>query len=181
MLSEYKKEKPILETTRLRLRAMTRADIPCLQKWMPDEQLYRWWGKKAGKTDRNPALLFEKPEKPTLSFHWGIECLAQGEVIGECWVYLIEQNRMAKVAFRIATAQKGQGYATEALGAVVEFCFEKTELMRLWTDVDVRNAASIRVLEKCGFRREGLIRQGKMVSSWCDYYLYGLLKSDRRK
>lgn len=44
--------------------------------------------------------------------------------------------------------------------------------------VDVRNVASWRMLEKCGFVREGMVRQGKMVNTWCDYYLYGLLRSD---
>ena len=34
------------------------------------------------------------------------------------------------------------------------------------------------IFEKCGFAREGLIRQGKMVSTWCDYYVYGLLDMD---
>ena len=34
------------------------------------------------------------------------------------------------------------------------------------------------MLEKCGYAREGLIRQGKMVNTWCDYYIYGVLASD---
>ena len=61
---------------------------------------------------------------------------------------------------------------------MVRFCFEKTELKRLWAEVDIRNVASQRILEKSGFTREGLIRQGKMVNTWCDYYVYGILDSD---
>ena len=60
----------------------------------------------------------------------------------------------------------------------IDFCFTHTELQRIWTDVDKRNIASWKVLEKCGFTREGMIRQGKMVNNWCDYYIYGLLKTD---
>ena len=48
----------------------------------------------------------------------------------------------------------------------------------LWAEVDIRNVASQRILEKSGFTREGLIRQGKMVNTWCDYYIYGILDSD---
>ena len=51
-------------------------------------------------------------------------------------------------------------------------------MKRLNANADVRNVASNRVLEKCGFTKEGTIRQGKMVSSWCDYHLYAILKSD---
>ena len=46
--------------------------------------------------------------------------------------------------------------------------------------VDAENGASQKMLEKCGYTREGLIRQGKMVSTWCDYYIYGILSSDER-
>ena len=40
---------------------------------MPDKSIYTYWGKGLGKTDKNPELLFEREEKPTKSFHLGIE------------------------------------------------------------------------------------------------------------
>lgn len=42
----------------------------------------------------------------------------------------------------------------------------------------MRNVASYKILEKVGFRREGHIRDGKMVNTYCDYYLYGMTKTD---
>lgn len=177
-LSDYIENKPVIETERLTLRQMTAADADDLREWTPDAALYEYWGKKAGKADKNPELMFLQPQKPQKSFHWGIVGKAEGKVIGEVWIYLIENDRMAKLAVRLSRRHHGCGYATEAVNAVVRFCFERTELQRLWTDVDARNEASIRMLEKCGFRREGLIRQGKMVSTWCDYYIYGMLKGD---
>ena len=180
-LQDYIQNKPNLHTKRLLIRPMTKADIPSLIEWMPDKGIYQYWGKGPGKSDKEPALLFQKEDKPTKSFHWGIECTASKKVIGEIWIYLIEKDRMAKVAFRLGAPYHGQGYGTEALHEVVKFCFEHTELLRLWTDVDVRNAASCKVLENCGFLKEGHIRQGKMVSTWCDYYLYGMLREDYEK
>nr|MCR5372534.1 GNAT family N-acetyltransferase [Solobacterium sp.] len=100
------------------------------------------------------------------------------EVIGDLWVYLIENDRMAQVAIRLSKEKQGKGYGTEALSAMTRFCFENTELQRLWTQVDVRNTDSVKMLEKCGYSKEGLIRQGKMVNTWCDYYIYGILASD---
>lgn len=177
-LADYVHEKPVIETARLRLRPMTADDVPALQEWMTDRTLYVYWGKGPGKTDKNPALLFERPEKPAKSFHLGIEERASGKVIGELWVYLIVGDRMATVAIRLAPACQGRGYGTEALAAMTRFCFEHTELRRLVAEVDVRNLASQRMLEKCGYMREGLIRQGKMVSTWCDYYIYAMLSTD---
>ena len=101
------------------------------------------------------------------------------KVIGDLWVYLIENDRMASVAIRLAPVRQGMGFGTEALSAMTRFCFANTELKRLWAEVDVRNIPSQRMLEKCGFQREGLIRQGKMVSTWCDYYIYGMLSTDQ--
>lgn len=99
-------------------------------------------------------------------------------MIGEIWIYLIENNRMAKVAFRLSKQYQGNGLMSEALKSIIEFCFSKTELQKIWTDVHILNHASYKTLEKVGFQREGHIRGGKMVNTYCDYYLYGILKSD---
>ena len=180
-LEDYLFNKPVIETGILILRPFRMSDVESLKEWMADKYIYDYWGKKPGKADKDPSLLFHKSERPSKSFHLGIEHREDGKVIGEIWVYLIENSRMAKVAIRISPAYHGKGLGTEALKAMVDFCFNHTELQRLWTDVDVRNTASVKMLEKCGFLREGLIRQGKMVSSWCDYYIYGLLKTDREE
>lgn len=177
-LEEYVVKKPVLKTKNLVLRTMNSGDVEALREWTPNKELYKYWGKNIGKADKNPELLFEKSEKPTKSFHWGIEHKQDKKIIGEVWVYLIENNRMAKVAYRLSDKYQNKGYATEAMLEVVKFCFENTELKRLWSDVDVRNVASYKVMEKCGFIMEGKVRQGKMGSSWCDYYLYGMLKED---
>ena len=180
-LADYIYEKPVIETERLKIRPMCADDIPALKEWMPDRSIYQYWGKGPSKSEKNPELLFEKPEKPTKSFHLGIEEKESGKVIGDLWVYLIENDRMASVAIRLAVFCQGKGYGTEALSAITSFCFRNTELQRLWTEVDVRNIASQRILEKCGYAREGLIRQGKMVNTWCDYYIYGILSTDFAK
>ena len=177
-LSDYLQKKPVIDTNRLRIRPMCAADVSALREWMPDKSIYTYWGKGPGKTDRNPELLFEKEEKSSKSFHLGIEEKPSAKVIGDIWVYLIEGNRMASVAIRLSQSCQGKGYGTEALSAMTDFCFLHTELQRLWTKVDVRNIASQKMLEKCGYRQEGLIRQGKMVNTWCDYYIYGKLNSD---
>lgn len=177
-LADYLHDKPVIETERLVLRPLVRADVPALREWMPDERLYRYWGKGPSKAEKNPELLFGREERATKSFHLGIAEKKSGKVVGDIWVYKIENDRMASVAIRLAAACQGKGYGTESLGAMTRFCFEHTELRRLWTEVDARNTASCRMLEKCGYVREGLVRQGKMVNAWCDYFIYGRLAGD---
>ena len=177
-LADYIYQKPVTETERLRIRPMSAADVPALTEWMPDPSIYTYWGKGPSKGEKNPQLLFEKEAKPTKSLHLGIALKDADQIIGDIWVYLIENDRMASVAVRLSSSYQGKGYGTEALSAITKFCFENTELKRLWTEVDTRNIASQKMLEKCGYMREGLIRQGKMVNTWCDYYIYGKLAAD---
>lgn len=178
-LSDYLIKKPELETKRLLIRPLRPEDTGALKEWLSDPSLYQYWGKRPGKADKNPELLFSPtPPKPVKSFHWGIICKENGKAIGEFWISLIENDRMARISYRLSPAWQGRGIMTEALKRIIRFCFTETELQRLWTDVAIHNTASCRVLEKAGFIREGHIRQGKMVSTWCDYYIYGMLKSD---
>ena len=177
-LQDYVQNKPDLETERLILRPLRKDDVADLKEWLGDNSVYRYWGKRPGKSDLNPELLFQKPKKPTKSFHWGVVYKQNSKVIGDMWVYLIENDRMAKVAFRLSPAYQGNKFMTEALDRVTIFCFEETELQRLWADVHTQNIASYKTLEKVGFKREGLIREGKMVNSYCDYYLYGMTRAD---
>lgn len=177
-LQNYIHEKPILETKKLILRKLKPSDVFDLKEWLSENSLYKYWGKRPGKSDLNPELLFQKKKKPTESFHWGIIYKTNNKVIGEMWVYLIENDRMAKVAFRLSSDYQGNGLMSEALAQVVIFCFEETELQRLWSDVHILNIASYKTLEKVGFKREGCIRGGKMVNTYCDYYLYGITKAD---
>lgn len=174
-LADYVHAKPVVGTERLRLRPMDAGDVPALREWMGDG---RYWGKGPGKSDKDPALLFGRAERPSKSFRLGIEERESGKVVGEIWVYRIENDRMASVAVRVAPSRQGKGYGTEALSAMTRFCFGHTELRRLWAEVDVRNAASRRMMEKCGYRLEGVVRQGKMVNAWCDYCIYGILREE---
>lgn len=183
VIKDYLIDKPILNTDNLILRPITVNDISDLEEWLPDSELYTYWGRPVNKNELEPKLRFDDPRpnikrKPNPDFVWGIVLKSNMKVIGEIYVINIENNRMAKVAYRVSKQYWGKGITTEALNCVIEFSFEETELQRLWTDVDTRNIASCRVLEKCGFIREGMIRQGKMNLTFCDYYLYGLLRDD---
>jgi [ribosomal protein S5]-alanine N-acetyltransferase len=74
-----------------------------------------------------------------------------------------------------------QGYMTAAVQAVVPFVFDSLELHRLEAACLPTNAASIRLLERTGFKREGLARRYLRINgAWQDHLLYALLDSDPR-
>lgn len=183
MLKDYLEQKPTIETARLLLRPLTADDVPDLRRWLARDEIYTYWGRPASKGEREPELLFidARPwvkRKPSPDFKWGVVLKDANTVIGDLSIFDIENSRMGSVGYRFDPDMWGRGYASEALKAAIHFIFEHTELDRLQATADVRNIASNRVLEKCGFLREGTIRRGKMVSAYCDYHIWGMLRED---
>lgn len=170
--ADYINNKPTIEGERLILRPLVYSDVDDLKEWTKNKEIYKYWGKNPGKYDLNPELLFEKKEKPTKSFHLGIEYKEEKKIIGDIYIYLIERDIKAKIAIRLNPKYHNLGFATEAVKMINNWCFNNTELKCIWTDVNKDNLASIKVLEKCGFKRIKEINQGKMVSTICDFYIY---------
>jgi ribosomal-protein-alanine N-acetyltransferase len=70
-----------------------------------------------------------------------------------------------------------RGYMTAAVRALIPFCFDSLRLHRLEAACIPANAASIRLLEKTGFTREGYARDYLCINgAWQDHLLYGRLK-----
>ena len=174
---------PTLETERLLLRELVPEDAGDLSKWLGSDEIYTYWGRKASKGEKEPALLFEDPRpsikrKPSHDLTWGIVLRETNKVIGILEIFDVENDRAGMVGYRISPAYWGRGLCTEALRRAVEFIFSETQLDRLQGNADVRNTASNRVLQKCGFKHEGSIRHGKMVSCYCDYNIWGFIRDD---
>ena len=79
-----------------------------------------------------------------------------GARIGWCGLKWQEHLGTADLGYRFLRAEWGQGYATESARECVRYGFETLGLTRIVADVMAENRASIRVLEKLGFRHTGL-------------------------
>lgn len=143
MLADYINKKPSIESERLIIRPLIATDTDALREWTPNKEVCRYWGKNQGKYDLKPELMFEKPEKPSKSFHLGIEYKEDKKIIGDIYIYLIERNSKAKIAIRLSPAYWAKGIATETVNTMTAWCFEHTELKTIWTDVNADNTASI--------------------------------------
>lgn len=64
----------------------------------------------------------------------------------------------AEIGYWLAPAYWNAGIMTKAVRQICGEAFERTDLVRIWAEVFAPNAASVRVLEKCGFIREGMLR-----------------------
>jgi [ribosomal protein S5]-alanine N-acetyltransferase len=87
----------------------------------------------------------------------------------------------ASVGYWMGLPHVGRGHMTDAVRAVVPFAFSTLGLHRLEAACLPHNAASARVLEKSGFRREGTARRYLKINDvWQDHDLYALLHDDAR-
>ncbi|MDE5578251.1 MAG: GNAT family N-acetyltransferase [Oscillospiraceae bacterium] len=177
---------PTLETERLFLRELTADDADDLRKWFGLDIVYKYWGRPAGKGEKNPELLFIDPRphvkrKPSHDFIWGIVNKENSKVIGMIEVFDVENDRLGNVGYRLDPDFWNKGICTEALKRVTEFIFSETKIDRLHAEADIENAASNAVLKKCGFTHEGCIRNGKMGSRYCTYNIYGYIRDDFNK
>jgi [ribosomal protein S5]-alanine N-acetyltransferase len=111
---------------------------------------------------------------------WAIDRGSDEAFIG--WCGLTRWNpvyRSASMGYCLDDAVWGYGYATEAGLAVLQWAFETLDLNRVQAEVDTRNGASARVLEKLGFLREGTLREDCIVNDdVSDSWVYGLLKRE---
>ncbi|MBE9226350.1 GNAT family N-acetyltransferase [Phormidium sp. LEGE 05292] len=90
------------------------------------------------------------------SFSWVLTVKPDDRPIGTiaCWL----EDHKAGFGYLLHQQYWGQGYATEAARVVVEWAIGLPNIYRVWATCDTENAASIRVLEKCGLVFEGRLR-----------------------
>jgi len=90
-------------------------------------------------------------------------------------------SKSATLGYWLGEKYWKQGFVSEALESLIRFAFKKLKVRRLQAEVFRENKASIKLLKKFGFIKEGLKRQSvraKSTGRWHDTFIYALLKSD---
>ena len=84
----------------------------------------------------------------------------------------------AWIGYALTKAQNGKGYTTEAVKQIVDFAFKELKLHRIEAGVMPRNPASIRVLEKAGFHKEGIAKENVRINGkWEDHQILAIVHS----
>lgn len=100
-----------------------------------------------------------------------------GKAVGETGLHLIIPKLSAKVDFWIGKSYRGKGIITQALNIVVNYGFRKYGLRRIYAQTRTFNKASARVLEKSGFKLEGIKRKDVLKDGeYYDNFLYARVR-----
>lgn len=176
---------PELRTRRLRLRAFEPGDVDAVHGIFSDAETLRYWsGDPVAGHDEARDLLAREIElglSPDC-VNWGIALVEGGTLVGKITLFaLSRRNRRAELGYILDRRHWGRGLMSEAMATVLAYAFDTLDLHRLEADTDPENAASLALLEKFGFTREGHLRERWYVQgAWADSVMLGLLARDYR-
>lgn len=174
---------PVITTPRVVLRWISENDIDGLYDVFSDPQVMRYWS-TAPLPNREAAAAMQREiadgNLRDTMMKWGLALRESNHIIGTTTLFNLNlDNGRAEIGYAMGRAYWGKGYMHEALQALLSHAFEVLELRRLEADVDPRNAASIRTLERLGFQREGFLRERWHVNGEIqDALFYGLLRHE---
>jgi ribosomal-protein-alanine N-acetyltransferase len=176
---------PTLQTERLRLRPFALPDAPAVKLLAGARDLaattlnvpHPYEDGMAEAWIQRHAPAYEADEVATFA----ITLNTSGALVGAIGLTINRLHARAELGYWVGVRFWNQGYATEAAREVLRFGFEDLELNRIFAQHMVRNPASGRVMQKCGMRHEGRLKQhSKKWGTFEDVDLYGVLAEEWR-
>src|SRR5271167_2665110 len=164
-----------------RLRGHEKSDADALFRWFSDEEVTRWLGPPNFPSRAQQEKFIELAAAGGDDAKYFVIETLDGKLVGDTGIRKIEwKSRNAEFFITIGEKQCwDKGFGTDALRVVSRLAFDKMNLNRLWLTAIADNSRAIRCYEKCGFVREGLLRQHSFVDGkYRDVLLMALLRED---
>jgi [ribosomal protein S5]-alanine N-acetyltransferase len=153
---------PTLETERLKLIEIMPNHAESIFKILSLDEVTRYYG-----TDRFTSIeeakklidMFQKNFYEKRSMRWGIVLKENNKFIGTLGLNGLQlKNKKAEIGYEIHPSYWRKGYTSEAIKEVLRYSYLELELNRIGAVVYVENEASSNLLEKLGFKKEGVLR-----------------------
>ena len=142
---------------RLSFREFANGDLPALAALLADPEVMRYSWRGPHDLEGSKAVLagFQRVYREHGFGKWALHCRTTGEFVGYCGLDPCPPGAPMgfELGYRLAPKFWGQGLASEAAEAVVYHISVKLQLAQIFAFVEPANTASVRVLEKAGFRR----------------------------
>jgi ribosomal-protein-alanine N-acetyltransferase len=170
-------------TLRLVLRPARMRDAQDMYEYSKDPEVARhvlWDAHKSIRETRSVLRNIIRDYRYAPPFTYVIELKGEGRVIGTIGLMnFTRANRSAEVGYSLSRAYWNRGLMTEALGAMLQYCFEGLRLNRVEAQHEVGNPASGAVMRNAGMRHEGTLRKRIFnKGKFHDMELYAILKEE---
>ena len=180
--------KPVILTTeRLKLRAVEVGDAQAIYAIFSDNEVTKYYDLESftslEQAESFIARMRERFEQEQ-GIRWAIVEQSSGNLVGTCGFNVWHsRNNSTVLGYDLNRSAWGKGYATEAVGAIVDYVFSQAfnrEINRIQALTIPENVASEKVLTKLGFVEEGLLRQyGFWKNTYHNMNSFSLLASDQ--
>ena len=170
-----------IETERLLLRPFREEDWRAVYEWVSDAEVCRSMdGPRTAEQARELVRKQAAQEHGPQRYHFAVELMAEEFVIGDCQLSVgghpIFHPGLGDICYCFNRRYWNRGCATETVGALLRFGFESLHLHRIVCHMAVGNAASRRVVEKNGMRKEGVLKEEALIQGvWHDEFLFAIL------
>ncbi len=174
---------PVIHTKRLTLRKPTYDDIQPLLELSQDDEVMLYYGIepfKEEKQSRDEIDWFLKIWKEGTGTRWVITLKGEDDFIGEIGFYEYKKkHKRAEIGYKLSRSHWREGYMTEALIGMLGYMYGNIELNRVQALVDPKNEGSLRLIEKQGFQKDGLLRSYEYErGAYVDLYMLSLLREE---
>ncbi len=173
-----------IRTARLLLREFRETDFDDVHGYARDPKVARFmeWGPNSEDETRAymDRTLAAQAQWPREAVNLAAEHPGDRKVIGSIRLAVTDaDNQTGDIGYSFHSDYWRRGLCTEAARAMLGVAFGTLGLHRVFAECDVENRASYGVMEKLGMRREGHIRQGKLVKGqWRDRFVYAILADE---
>lgn len=179
------KDFPIIESERLLLNEQTNEDVQPIFEMFTDEAVTQFYDLHFSEKSEAIELIESDAKRfnELKTVRWAIREKQTGNFVGSCGINRFEHSMdVAVIGYEFLKAYWGQGFATEAITKVAEFSFSEQcphYVNKIEAYVMLGNKTSEVVLEKLGFKCDGILRQhGKWKGAYHDLKVFSLLRSD---
>ena len=158
----------------MNLRVMEKEDIPLYVAWINDPAFYGDYDPLVQTTKAEMEKKYDSapPEMRRLFIE-----KRDGTKIGGVVTFPV--GELLEIGYALIPSERGKGYCTEAAMIMVDYLFLSQNIVRIQAHTDVRNKGSQKVLEKTGFKKEGIVRKSLFTrGEWRDYCLYSILREE---
>ena len=164
----------MLEGKNVNLRVIEKEDLPLIAEWANSSGF-------GGEYEPLEQASLEEVAKWYANLHseekWFIIEAKDERKIGQ--IFHSPRGPHFVIGYKLLPGERNKGYCTEAVKILVDYLFLAKNIVRIQAETNPRNLASQKVLEKAGFKREGVIRRSTFVrGKWEDGALYSLLREE---
>lgn len=167
----------MLEGKNVNLRILEKEDFPLLVEWFNQPAVFGEYNPLHQVSIDEIGKLFSSPHeiKPFI-----VENKAGIKVGFIHYFYVLHPvSRLLEIGYSLIPSERDKGYGTEALRIIVDFLFLSKDVIRIQAQTDPRNLASQKILEKAGFKKEGVLRKSFFIrGEWKDNWVYSILREE---